>query len=185
MYDNLMIDIETLGTQPDAVILQIGWCRFGPGGVMEERHSASNGLIDVAVKRQLEMGRTVDAGTLQWWMQQVAEGTPCPIGGGLDIDYALSDFGRFAKSQGTFFKNVWANSPSFDCVLLDHAFRQNRMEFPFSFRTWLDFRTAMKAMRFDPKTLPRVGTHHNALDDAIWQARAVVASGWFIKVEDR
>jgi hypothetical protein len=152
---------------------------------MDSGHPATGGLLTIAAQHQLDMGRTVDASTLQWWVQQVAAGTPCPLDGTLDIDYALSGLGRFAKSQGSFIKHVWANSPSFDCVLLEHAFRQNRLEFPWSFWQWLDFRTAMKAMRFDPKTLPRVGTHHNAFDDAVWQARAVVASGWFAKVEDR
>lgn len=74
-YPNVMVDIETLDTDPTnrAVIASIGLVSFD---IREEDdwNSLSNSTrflhIHLPMQMQIEAGRTVSARVLQWWMKQ-------------------------------------------------------------------------------------------------------------------
>ena len=68
---------------------------------------------------------------------------------------------------------VWSNGAGFDNVVLSSAFRRIGMEQPWPFRNDRCYRT-MKAQHPEVK-MQRVGTHHNAVDDAESQARHLMA----------
>ena len=59
-----MIDLETLGVDPECVILTIGAIKFNPFNSIEP----NNGLyLRCDVDEQTSLGRTVDDNTLAWW----------------------------------------------------------------------------------------------------------------------
>ena len=64
-----MVDLETLATSPDAVILTIGAVTFDP---------ASNKIFDklyyrVDVESCDRLGMTVNDDTVEWWSKQAAD----------------------------------------------------------------------------------------------------------------
>ena len=65
-----MIDLETLSTNPDAVILTVGGVKFNPYNSVEP----SQGMyFRVDVDSQTKQGRDVMEDTLDWWSNQPAE----------------------------------------------------------------------------------------------------------------
>ena len=73
-----------------------------------------------------------------------------------------------AQNQG-----VWGNGASFDNVILANAYEALGRRAPWQF--WQDrcFRT-VKSM-YPKLELARLGTYHNALDDAKWQTEYLLA----------
>ena len=67
MSTHAMIDIETLGTMPNSVILSVGAVKFDPFK-SDEPHDGRHWKIDVDA--QTSKGRFVDEKTLAWWSKQ-------------------------------------------------------------------------------------------------------------------
>jgi len=63
MDTNMMIDIETLGTEKDAVVLSLGLCLFNTKGVQEELY------LEFDHVDQLVSGRSVSRDTVEWWLK--------------------------------------------------------------------------------------------------------------------
>ncbi len=61
-----MIDLETLGTRPDGVILSVGGVKFDPNGskIIDEFY------YKLDVDEQTERGRSIDESTIEWWGTQ-------------------------------------------------------------------------------------------------------------------
>lgn len=158
---NVMVDLETLGREAGAAILSIGAVTFDREGV----HDTFYRNIDLETCEQA--GLTVETSTLAWWLDQGEEAQDVLRGGG-DLDDALNDFADFYDDA----EEIWANSPSFDCEILGHAYDALGIEQPWGFREERDYRT----LRELPGAVwvDRQGTHHNALDDAKHQAKKVV-----------
>ena len=65
---DVMLDLETLSTRPESVILTLGAVKFSPWG---EDIDTENGLyVRVNVDEQLELGRHVLDSTIDWWGTQ-------------------------------------------------------------------------------------------------------------------
>lgn len=73
----------------------------------------------------------------------------------------------------------WGNGASFDCVILRNSYSLTGQPVPWQWWNDRDVRTIVelgKVIGFDPKRdMPFKGTRHNALDDAIHQAKYVSA----------
>jgi len=160
--DRVMIDIETLGTEPGSAILSIGAAVFDTGGVRETFHRS------ISLTSCQEAGLSIDAETLQWWLDQDDEAQGV-LTGGDDLRRVLSEFGCWYRSQDV--DEVWANSPSFDCVMLEHAFDTVGIKTPWEFYEERDFRT-LKELPF-AADVEQDGVEHDALDDAVYQAQVV------------
>jgi hypothetical protein len=163
-----MVDIETLGTDPGAVILSVGAVTWdidpnGEAVLGDEFHTSIDS--DSAERAGLE----TDPETVEWW-----EGQPDTareiLDGGRVLPRGLLDFAEFVESRGGF-AEVWANSPRFDCCLLEVAYDRVGMDLPWRFFEEADVRTLKKLPQWPD--LDREGTHHDALDDARYQARCV------------
>lgn len=152
---NVMLDIETLGTNLDAVIVSIGAVRFGCG---EEREFYRR--IDLPSCEKL--GRKVDVDTVLWWMRRDAVARAELTGDNerMPLEMALRELAAFMKPDDV----VWGNAPSFDCVILRSAFRACGLECPWKFWNERCYRTMVNM--FPDVKMERVGTYHNALDDA-------------------
>ena len=67
MTTHAMIDLETLGTGPDCVVLTIGGVKFNPN---EVSNTYQEFYYRFDVDEQLAKGRTTLQSTLDWWARQ-------------------------------------------------------------------------------------------------------------------
>jgi hypothetical protein len=177
---HLMVDLEAMGTNPNAPIVAIGAVFFDPmtGGLGPDFYRA------VTLKSELQMGAVPDADTIEWWLKQsdAARGA-ITCGERLHIVDALSQLTEFVTGYSTVAGlgrlQVWGNGASFDQVILRSAYA--RCNFPEFWKFWndQDVRTVValgRAIGFDPKRdHPFTGERHHALADAIHQAEYVSA----------
>ena len=63
---DIMLDIETLSTRPESVVLTLGAVKFSPWA---SDVNTDDGLyVRVNVDEQLESGRHVQQDTIDWWV---------------------------------------------------------------------------------------------------------------------
>lgn len=161
--ERVMLDIETLGTEPGAAILSIGAVKFDDAGIVDEFHKS------VSLESCQEAGLEIDAETLDWWLHQ-SEPAQTVLSGGAPLQTALEQFRNFYADAD----EIWAFSPSFDCVLLAEAYDAVGMNEPWHYRDERDCRTL--AALPGAVELEHDGTEHDALDDAKHQAMTVIAT---------
>ena len=65
--NHLMIDLETLGTLADSVVLSVGAVKFDlDSDAVDERGFYGS----VSIDSNLEAGRRIEEDTLLWWLKQ-------------------------------------------------------------------------------------------------------------------
>lgn len=174
------IDIETLDTKPTSAILSIGCVAF---------KIATAKIVDfyyaeIDIDSALQYG-SVSGSTLSWWMRQNHDAKQVFNEDGLkrSLNNALSELNSHiltvtnraaVEAKGI---HVWGNGSSFDISILDHAYAHCGIGQVWDFRKVRDMRTLVDETEFDVTLIPSVGTHHNALDDAEWQAK-VISAAW-------
>lgn len=162
---DLMIDIETLGTKPDCVVVTFGAVKFNP-------HTNTTGpgmYLRLNADEQIARGRSVDDDTMHWWMAQPEEVREEAIGDGTrcDIDDFVKQLNKFLVGVDA----IWAQGPAFDMVILENLYHQWGYPQPWMYYQIRDSRTLFK-VHGDPRIKGREG-HHNALADCEYQAQGV------------
>ena len=160
-----MIDLETLSTNPNAVILTIGAVKFDPYTQMKPYDDL---YFRVDVDSQTQMGRHVMQDTLDWWGQQPKEIS----------EEALSDQDRIGlqdmvKAINKWCVGVdvfWCQGPLFDYAILQNIYTQLGHPQPWNYWQIRDSRTLFSLV---PKDTTKRDGHHNALQDCIYQAKKV------------
>ncbi|EFT2754037.1 exonuclease [Escherichia coli] len=171
--DHLMIDLETMGKNPDAPIISIGAIFFDPQtGDMGPEFSKT---IDLETA-----GGVIDRDTIKWWLKQSREAQSAILTDEIPLDDALLQLREFIdENSGEFFVRVWGNGASFDNVILRRSYERQGIPCPWRYYNDRDVRTILelgKAIDFDARTaIPFEGVPHNALDDARHQAKQVSA----------
>jgi hypothetical protein len=163
---DIMLDIETLATSPDAVVLTFGAIKFDP---FNPSIQMSDGIyFRINVDEQIDLGRRVDEGTVAWWGTQSAEVREEALG---ETDRAsLEDFTKALNKFVVGATRIWAQGPVFDIVILENLYRQIGKPAPWQYYSIRDSRTLLKALGDDRKGGALL---HNALADAVSQAEAV------------
>jgi hypothetical protein len=163
---DIMLDIETLATSPDSVILTFGAVKFNP---FDENQNLDNGLyFRINVDEQIALGRHVDDGTVAWWGTQNAEVREEALGEHDRI--GLEDFTKQLNKFIVGADRIWAQGPVFDIVILENLYRQLRKPTPWPYYVIRDSRTLLKAL--GDTRQPGV-LLHNALADCVSQAEAI------------
>ncbi|EPB7974478.1 3'-5' exoribonuclease, partial [Escherichia coli] len=170
---HLMIDIETMGKNPNAAIISIGAIFFDPQtGDMGPEFSKTIDL-DTA-------DGVIDRDVIKWWLKQSREAQSAILTDEIPLDDALLQLREFiAENSGEFFVQVWGNGANFDNVILRRSYERQGIPCPWHYHNDRDVRTIVelgKAIDFDARTaIPFEGERHNALDDARYQAKYVSA----------
>lgn len=167
MTERVMVDIETLGLEPGAVILAIGAVRFSREGLGDEFY------VEIDIDSAKNHGLHVDEETLSWWRGQPPD--LAPLWGETPLPDALAEFRAWADPLD----EVWANSPSFDCEMLEAAFDAvhiDGLEEPWEYYHERDVRTVRNLPGAVEVERPGDELEHGALDDAKHQAREVAAT---------
>ena len=157
---DIMLDIESMDTKTTAVILSIGAVKFEPRGGIVDRF-----IINITPKSCVEAGLTVGIDTVMWWMKQSDEARNALVKGAVSLDVALH---TFAEWLGSDVKGIWGNGASFDNAIVANAYKAAKIPLPWKYTQDMCYRT-IKNM-FPHIKLNRIGTHHNAVDDAESQA---------------
>ena len=173
VWHHLMIDLETMGTNPDAPINSIGGKFFDPEtGEMGPEFSKTIDL-DTA-------GGVIDRDVIKWWLKQSREAQSAILTDEIPLDDALLQLREFIdENSGEFFVQVWGNGANFDNTILRRSYERQGIPCPWRYYNDRDVRTIVelgKAIDFDARTaIPFEGERHNALDDARYQAKYVSA----------
>jgi inhibitor of KinA sporulation pathway (predicted exonuclease) len=173
---DVMVDLETLGTLPGSIILSIGAVAFDEFSI-EEREFYRPIRRDTCEN----FGLTADPRTEKWWEDQNEEARKVLSDpNGVSIYNALDDFNAWLRSQFDDTVRIWGNGANFDNPLLAVAYDRVMIK-PF-YKFWNErcYRTVKN--QFPDVKLERTGTYHNALDDARCQAEHLVricqTRGW-------
>lgn len=173
MWTHMMIDLETMGKNPDAAVISIGAIFFDP----------QTGNIGPEFSKTIDLdtaGGVIDRDTVKWWLKQSREAQSAILADEIPLDNALLQLREFIdENSGEFFVQVWSNGTSFDNVILRRSYERQGIPCPWHYCNDRDVRTIVElggAMDFDARTaIPFEGERHNALDDARYQAKYVSA----------
>ncbi len=165
---HIMLDLETLGTKPGCVILSIGACVFYPTtGPDEEKTFYA--VLDR--DDQKEAGHKEDPKTLSWWTKQNAKAWKQATDRSEPAKQELLRFLKWWHSyRGKF---LWSQGSNFDGPLLEALFASFGLKEPWRFHETRDTRTIYQMCHVKSDSVKRSGTYHNALDDAMHQARKI------------
>lgn len=183
---DIMVDLETLGTDVDSPIFQIGAVAFDIKTGKEI--STFNKIADIGSESLL-----IEGSTLKWWLKTDANLFNKLINwqsSNMDTEDLLNAFdtwisyeinGIFYEINGIYLTKpevtLWGNGIGFDNVML-----KNQMNnYPIKYNKDRDVRTIVDLtatkLGITEKELkdkiPKIGDVHNALDDAKWQVELV------------
>jgi len=167
MTTHAMIDLETLGTHPDCVILTLGAIKFNPHTDQEP----TNGLYQkIDIDEQDKLGRTQDESTIQWWgkQSQSVQEEAFTEQGRIGLDTMTNELNKFLVGVDI----IWAQGPAFDIVILEDLYRQLNKPIPWNFWQIRDSRTLFSLLPKDPRKGIQQEAH-NALADCYYQAICV------------
>lgn len=168
-----MIDIETLGKKPGCAILSLGAATFDPH--MEDlgaAHSTFYRTIDLT--SSMLAGFFIDPETLQWWKEKELAAQLALSHNTSPVIDVLKDFSIWCEMNKI--EQVWCQGATFDAPILQEAYEILKLKTPWLFWNVRDTRTAYDICGFNYKTvqnIPRSGTYHQALDDALHQIKCV------------
>jgi exodeoxyribonuclease VIII len=151
---DLMIDIEGLGTGPDTTILTIAAQSFDPLGTgYHDRHYYAR------ITLESQENRSIQQDTIDWWATQPAAAREEAFGEDhrIPLDQALDELAKFIWQS----KLIWANGPTYDMNIIEHAYKSFGKPLPWQFYTVRDARTVYSLY----PQLPRPPTSHHALED--------------------
>ena len=149
-----MIDLEGLATGPDTTILTIAAQAFDPFGTgyYDQQYYAR-------ITLESQPDRSIDQGTLEWWATQpsAAKEEAFMEEGRIPLDVALDSLGKLIWHA----KRVWAQGPTYDMNILEHAYKSYGKALPWQFYSVRDSRTVFSLW----PGLAKPPTSHHALED--------------------
>jgi len=165
MTRHAMIDLETLGVGPRAVIVQVGICFFDPWAPKHvadlEGHS-----WNVDPESCASLGGQYDGSTIMWWLAQSAvtrEGIA--PGASRWVMRSVLNVLTAVMQRGAAVEGVWAQGAAFDIPILEHYFSTAGLEVPWGYGRVRDTRTVYWAAESLGWQRDRSTTAHSALAD--------------------
>jgi len=162
----ISFDFETLSLDRDACILSLGAVRF-------DRETGELGRRFYAVAEiQNQPDAVIDAGTVEWWMRQSADAQAGIFGPGvtrLSLKQLLIEFHAYAQGAEWF----WCRGNK-DAEWMQSACQRCGLELPWAYWQVCDQRTLTNLFQAYVSPEESTGVAHNALDDAVRQAQALI-----------
>lgn len=166
---HIMLDLETLGTRSDAVIISIGAVKFDPCSTAPSALDPKGFYASVSVDSNHDAGaRIIDEDTLAWWMAQSDAARRVFLEPKTTLGCALEELAEYIDDPAC---QVWSNGASFDIAVLEHAYKSFGLPVPWKHTNTNCYRTFKKLPSSrGVGALPQQDKHH-ALADARYQAR--------------
>lgn len=182
---HFMVDIETLSTAVNAVVLSVGAVEFDP--ITGEIKRRFYGELDLSEQKQ----RHISSDTVQWWFKQSVENQKS-----IDIilkenrwkngvEFVLHRFKEFIWGYANFLADtnsrnegyekiaVWACDPDFDLAILANLYEEHNLPVPWKYSEPKSVRTVRTLAELHSIGLPRDNASHNALEDCIRQVAEI------------
>lgn len=168
-FDNLMIDIETFGTDLCSVVLSIAATPFNETEIGEKIY-----FHHLPIESQLKMGRTISQETWNWWSEQTLNPVAKPTNG-TDLDAYMILLSNFISDleDGQDELRIWSNPPQFDIKILEDMYKQVGRPIPWSHRQICDVRTVKKLLGKDRYAEFMNKEAHNPVSDNEFQIKIV------------
>lgn len=164
--NSVMIDIETISTQPNACILSLAAVKFD---LLDTTIPMDGKVWYFDMDEQVEKyGRDIDEDTLGWWASQGQDAIDASFSDSerQTCDEIMQEFHQFCWNASQF----WAQGTIFDITILENLLKQLGRPTPWNFRQIRDTRTL-----FDlgiPYTYDNP-VKHDPLADCVAQSLAV------------
>lgn len=168
-----MIDLEGLGTGPDTTILTVAAQAFDPfvRGYFDQKYYAR-------VTLESQPTRSIQQDTIEWWATQptAAREEAFAEQGRIPLDQALDELGRLIWHS----KRIWAQGPTYDMNILEHAYKSYHKPIPWKFYSVRDSRTVFSLV----PNLNKYPASHHALEDCRRQIDLLHDALEYLKVKD-
>lgn len=171
----IMVDLETLGKGPDAVVTQAA---FKAVYADDPDETVAFESYYLPIEPQTELGRRMDPETVVWWMNQEDKARrkfDKNIGG--DVHTLISMVNSFIRDIQVVIDDaddyeIWARGPQFDVVILESLFESVATKAPWSYRNVRDLRTLMAITSVKSENVKSDDiVKHVALEDCRFQIR--------------
>lgn len=164
-----MIDIETLGTEANSIVVSIGAVFFD----IKNKQLGKEFYAVLDRKDQLKKGRTINTDTVDWWLERDAAARQVFKEPKTDVISALRDFTEFVRNNASEEPHAWGNGAGFDLPIMVSLYQTYGMTAPWKFFNDMDVRTVRRFQGKNTK-IEKLGINHNALHDAKSQAYYVI-----------
>lgn len=159
---DVMLDLETLSTNGNAVILAVGAVEIKNKTIGREFYER------VSLQSSIDAAFTLDALAIQFWMTQNHTAQECLYGVN-SITKVLAEFARWIDCRSF----VWGNGASFDNAILANAYTRVGQTIPWSYGKNRCYRTIKDIY---PEVSQEANPmKHNAREDALCQAKHLIA----------
>lgn len=178
--NNLMVDLEGLGTKSNSVITQIGAVQFD----IETGELGKQFKANISIDSCLKVGLKVDQGAIEFWLNQSDGARLGMIKNSKPLGEVLYEFQAFIQTLKPSELYLWGNSARFDLGLLENAYTACNKQTPWLFRNERDVRTIVgRHPEIKKRYVDRgsVGILHDAIDDCIFQIEYLVATHNYIE----
>lgn len=172
MTTDVMIDLETAGIGNNAMILSIGAAKFDFLAPTQAEAVTDSIYLRLDITTMPVSHFVMDPATFLWWLADERQDArtalladePVPI---------MTALSAFAQWYGPTALPTWGNGAAFDNVILRSAYKVMSEECPWGYSMDRCFRTLKAGVPKDIfSRVKALGTAHQALHDAVWQARA-------------
>ena len=168
---DISIDIETLGTDPNSIILQIGIVGFNP----ETGEIGTKVNTNIDLERSIKEGFSFSADTFYWWLKQDRRAGATLQENRYHPKTVCTQVEKYIQTYtvGPDDVRVWGNGAAFDNVIVKNHFQKFDIEVPWKF--WND-RCARTLFALNPhisRVKPKIT--HVAGYDAVAQAETIIA----------
>jgi len=167
-----MIDLETLGVEPNSVVMTLGAIKFDPFSDAEP-HTPLYLRGDVEEQSE-QYGRSIDDNTLAWWSRQSQSIQDEAFGEHQDR-VSVQEMLRHLNKWCVGLDYIWCQGPTFDFVILQDLYKNAQKPAPWNYWQIRDSRTLFSMMPQDPRKAIQEELH-NALADCYYQAKCVQQS---------
>jgi hypothetical protein len=167
---NVMIDFETMGHGPDAVVAALGACAFHPfvQDTYETIKANTNRLFYHAIRLDGQHGRRFGGETVTWWLNQSDEARYYITTAMRPVEEVIDLYAKWYRSIAGD-EPAWAFGASFDHPIMEHLCTSLRIGNPTGYRDMLCARTVIRLAGL-PKPELQIGhVDHMALSDSIRQ----------------
>ena len=178
MQYHVMADIETLGTDNNALPVVIGAVKFTKDEILDKFE------VGVDPDDAQRYGRRITGSTVMWWFDPARDEARKRVFEmpKVDLSSALQGFADWCRLPVVLgtpedavplddtlrLGSLWCNGAIFDNVILENAATATHTDWPFPFYRNECYRTMKN--RAPEVMFTRVGVHHSAVDDALSQA---------------
>lgn len=182
MTKHFMVDIETLSTAVNAMVLSVGAVEFDPitGEIKREFYYE----LDLSGQN----GRHISASTVQWWFKQCVENQKnidLMVKENKwkdDVKFVLIKLGAFISGNDAHYVEraedykkiaLWSCDPDFDIAILANLYEEHKLLVPWKYSEPKSVRTVRTLAELHNIGLPKDNASHNALEDCIRQVAEI------------